>query len=137
MLFPLLSCPRSSCEIPHMWQSKLGSQPDFPSISHRFLARGGMWQGEEHQGIHSSPCPRPHCSEASRGSHLRWEWQIEWYRLPHTVFASATWMQEGYFSVAEYHKAKIKNICLSFQSRHHGKDNFLHAKIQTVSHREN
>ena len=51
MLFPLLSCPCSSCEIPHMWQSKLGSQPDFPSISHRFLARGGTRQGESTRGF--------------------------------------------------------------------------------------
>jgi len=51
MLFPSLSCPRSSCEIPHTWQSKLRSQPDFPSISPRFLARGQRWRGESPRGF--------------------------------------------------------------------------------------
>lgn len=33
----------------------------------------------------------------------------------HTAVEPATGMQEEYFSPAEYHKAKIRNICLSFQ----------------------
>lgn len=140
-LFPLLPCPHSSCEIPHTWQSKLGRQPDFLSVSHRFLARPTDARGETRQGQRARGSAAPHAllcialsgTEVSRGSHLPWEWQIEWCRLPHTAFESARRMQEEYFPPTEYHRAKMKNICLSFQYRHHGKHNFLLAKIQTVS----
>lgn len=49
MLFPSLCCPHSSCEIPHTWQSKLGSQPAFPSAashhSHTWGGGGGEGYG--------------------------------------------------------------------------------------------
>lgn len=71
MLFPSLSCPRSSCEIPHMWQSKLQNQPDFPSISYCFLTRGRTWQEERTWGITALcalPCIALRCPGA-RTSH--------------------------------------------------------------------
>lgn len=66
--------------------------------------------GGEDLGNYSSLCPPLHRSEVSTGLHLPWEQQIEWYHLPRTVFESATWMEEEYSSLAEYHKAKKKRI---------------------------